>query len=480
MIDTLTMEQYELSCALDELASATEAYHNAHVVVDYYNRYGYTEHFKMLIGEEGIIDTAKEIGAQFVAWLKKKITEIITRVKEFFQKLYNRILETLGLKSGSGTKEANDVKKAAETVQELNVVKDKPKPSTEPERKLLGSSSIPADSIAVPYRLEDIYKVLFAVIGDIKVNDIYSLILTGSVLENLHRRVNILREKCQTVEPIVMRKADVHDYAGKFATVIGNLSVEADTLIIRMQEFSNSVNDTDTYEEVTEKACKIFRGTTPNVRVLNEKSVSDRNSSTRERVDNIMKVLVTILKHTSDTVRLVTGVIIGLDRIWNASENAVHVPVAIDPELISDLTGFLQQVFHVQAGTFRPRYAIVTNQDPDTWPDQNGKGSTVVGWCLSGKNYSGVQDLYINYRYYKKLFDHPTREGVKHLLRTIVHECVHIFDSHTGGEFEYNVKYEDRVQEKRAFWAQDIFVITANHVNWGLSLIGQVNRSIKK
>lgn len=185
MFDTLVMEQYELSCALDELASATEAYHNAHVVVDYYNRYGYTEHFKMLIGEEGIIDTAKEIGAQFVDWLKKKITEIITRVKEFFQKLYNRILEALGLKSGSGTKEANDVKKAAETVQDLNVVKDKPKPSTEPERKLLGSSTIPADSIAVPYRLEGIYKVLFAVISDISVNDIYSLVLTGSVLEKL-------------------------------------------------------------------------------------------------------------------------------------------------------------------------------------------------------------------------------------------------------------------------------------------------------
>lgn len=69
---------------------------------------------------------------------------------------------------------------------------------------------------------------------------------------------------------------------------------------------------------------------------------------------------------------------------------------------------------------------------------------------------------------------------MKDLIRTIVHECVHIFDSHTGGEFEYNVKYEDRVQERRAFWAQGIFVITAKHVNWGLSLIGQVNRSIKK
>lgn len=480
MFDTLTMEQYELSCALDELASATEAYHNAHVVVDYYNRYGYTEHFKMLIGEEGIIDTAKEIGAQFVAWLKKKITEIITRVKEFFQKLYNRILEALGLKSGSGAKEANDVKKAAETVQDLNVVKDKPKPSTGPERKLLGPSNIPADSIAVPYELESIYRLLMAVINDIRVNDIVSLVLTGSVLDNLHRRVNILREKCQTVEPIVMSKADVHDYASKLATVVGNLSVEADTLIIRMQEFSNSVNDTDTYDEVTEKAYRIFRGTTPNVRVLNEESISDERNSTRTRVDNIMKVLVTILKHTSDTVRMITGVVIALDRIWNASENAVHVPVAIDPELISDLTGFLQQVFRVQAGTFRPRYAIVTNQDPDTWPDQDGKASTTIGWCFSGKDGSGVQDLYINYRHYKKLFDHPSREGVKHLIRTIVHECVHIFDSHTGGEFEYNVKYEDRIQEKRAFWAQDIFVITAKHVNWGLSLIGQVNRSIKK
>lgn len=479
MFDTLTMEQYELSCALDELASATEVYHNAHVVVDYYNRYGYTEHFKMLIGEEGVIDTAKEIGAQFVAWLKKKITEIITRVKEFFQKLYNRILEALGLKSGSGTKEANDIKKAAETVQDLNVVKDKPKPSTGPERKLLGPSSIPADSIAVPYRLEDIYKVLFAVIGDIRANNIDSLVSTGSVFENLHKRVNILREKCQTVEPIVMRKADVHDYAGKFATVIGNLSVEADTLIIRMQEFSNSVNDTDTYEEVTEKARKMCRGTTLSARFLNEKSVRDRDNSTRERVDNIMKVLMMILKHISDTVRLVTGVIIGLDRIWNASENAVRVPVAIDPELISDLTGFLQQVFHVQAGAFRPRYAIVTNQDPETWPNRNGEGPT-LGWCFSGKNYSGVQDLYINYRYFKSIFNHPTREGVEHLIRTIVHECVHIFDSHTGGKFEYNVKYKDRVQEKRAFWAQDIFVITAKHVNWGLSLIGQVNRSIKK
>lgn len=480
MIDILTLEQYDLHCILDELISTSEAYHNAHVIVDYYNQYGYTEHFKALIGEEGIIDQAREIGSQFVTWLKKKITEIVTRIKEFFQKLYNKIMEALGLKTNTGAKEADDIKKAAQSVQELNVVKDNHKSSTSAERKLLGSSNIPIDSIAVPYQLEAIYKTVFTVVNDLRVNDIVSLILTGNVLENIRRRVDILKEKCQSVKPIIMRKAEVHDYASKLATIIGNLSTRADTLMVRMQEFSRSVNDTDTYEEVTKKASKIFSGTMTNERVLNDGSISDKNISIRERIDNIMKVLVAVLKYTNDTVRMISGVLLGLDRVWNAFENIVHVPVAIDPELISDLTGFMEQAFRIQAGTFRPRYAIVTNQDPDTWPDHQGKLGGTIAWCFSGKNVSGIQDLYINYRYYQNLFNHPTREGVRYLIRTIVHECVHIFDSHTGGKFEYDVKYEDRVQEKRAFWAQNMFVVTAKHVNWGLSMIGQVNRSIKK
>lgn len=43
---------HDIKDICDQLTQGCEAYHNACVVVNYYNKYGYTEHFRELIGTE--------------------------------------------------------------------------------------------------------------------------------------------------------------------------------------------------------------------------------------------------------------------------------------------------------------------------------------------------------------------------------------------------------------------------------------------
>lgn len=65
---------------LDECNSFTNGlntYNNLFVILDYQRKYGYTEHFQMLIGEEGIFQQAKEAVSRFIAWLKEKTTNIL-------------------------------------------------------------------------------------------------------------------------------------------------------------------------------------------------------------------------------------------------------------------------------------------------------------------------------------------------------------------------------------------------------------------
>ena len=80
MIDTLDLACVELQAISEDIVSGCKTYHHARVVVRYYNRYGYTEHFRELIGEEHLVDQAKEVIRKFIRWIKQKLSELIDKV----------------------------------------------------------------------------------------------------------------------------------------------------------------------------------------------------------------------------------------------------------------------------------------------------------------------------------------------------------------------------------------------------------------
>ena len=71
---------FDLDYTVGELRRGLVAYENAFVILRYYNRYGYTEHFRELIGEESLIDHAKEAVRKFITWLKDKLHTLVRRL----------------------------------------------------------------------------------------------------------------------------------------------------------------------------------------------------------------------------------------------------------------------------------------------------------------------------------------------------------------------------------------------------------------
>ncbi len=98
MIDTLDLACVELQAISDDIVSGCKAYHNARVVVRYYNRYGYTEHFRELIGEENLVDQAKEVIRKFIRWIKQKLSELIDKVSSILREIKDKLAHMLGLK----------------------------------------------------------------------------------------------------------------------------------------------------------------------------------------------------------------------------------------------------------------------------------------------------------------------------------------------------------------------------------------------
>ena len=58
--------QLECDRLLTQCKQGFQAYNNAIVVLDFYDKYGFTDDFHKLIGEETFIDTAREAIVQFV------------------------------------------------------------------------------------------------------------------------------------------------------------------------------------------------------------------------------------------------------------------------------------------------------------------------------------------------------------------------------------------------------------------------------
>ena len=102
--------EYEvLMNELDSFNKGLIAYENCQVVTNYYQKYKYTEHLGMLIGDEGLVSNIIEAGAKFIEWLKAKIIAIIKAIKNFLIKLINKFLVLFGFKPIGQSNTAGDI-----------------------------------------------------------------------------------------------------------------------------------------------------------------------------------------------------------------------------------------------------------------------------------------------------------------------------------------------------------------------------------
>ena len=92
-------DEYEkVTTSIRELTDGLNAYNNCCVVAVYYEKHGYTEHLKELIGEESLIREAIDAVGKFIMWLKEKIIDLCKKVQKFILKVINFILKLFGFK----------------------------------------------------------------------------------------------------------------------------------------------------------------------------------------------------------------------------------------------------------------------------------------------------------------------------------------------------------------------------------------------
>lgn len=109
MDDITFLEDYQYQLKLNELdrnlmemerlgvevTNGLMAIHNATVVEQYQDKYGYTEHFKFLIGEEGLFDSAKEVLGSIISWLKKKLIQLASIIFNIVSSMVDVLTESL-------------------------------------------------------------------------------------------------------------------------------------------------------------------------------------------------------------------------------------------------------------------------------------------------------------------------------------------------------------------------------------------------
>lgn len=438
------------------------AYNNAFVIDEYRKEYGYTEHFRMLIGEEVIFQQASEAVGRFLSWLKKVVVDLLSRIKKFVIRVVNKILAFFGLKpiqSGTSNQSINTC---------INQI----------EKDL--QEAISSDRVfKIPYFLKSI-KDDFREDAIIKFNNNHSVIIDDE--EQVSTYIDCIRK----IESNLMKSLE-KDTDDDVSTVSANTL--RFVMKVLCKTFYDNINQLNAATDMLE-SIKSKTSADENIFVVGKKIKDILNSDNTFGVNvriyedtkptvaitNTMRCLTTCISAYTKITQRSSEVLLDVSKIIHDSDDQIHIGFPIDYNLKRRLDQFFGKSFKLNKIYF-------TNVHPSSW-DLDVDDNVAFGWCVSGYNNTGARDIYINYRAYRRMLKTSfpdTRKVVERLIRTIIHECTHIYDAQTGGKFEGNdVEYEDRIQEKRAFHNQDAFIVTKHDISWCESIIRQIEASIKK
>ena len=167
--------------------------------------------------------------------------------------------------------------------------------------------------------------------------------------------------------------------------------------------------------------------------------------------------------------RMVAPVIEQSAKAFN-TDNVFEYEVPINNDLLGRMSEFFGERFRITK-------VIFSTKSPETWLLYNNPDGYTNAWCASGKNLHGATVIYINYRLVRGNLKHSgdIKKVARDILKHIVHEGRHLFDSQTGKDFDnFSIEYRERQQEQRAFRDQEVFVITDRDVDWMINIIRKI------
>lgn len=409
----------DINTICNQIIQGYDVYHNACVVVNYYNKYGYTEHFRELIGEESLVDKAKEAISKFISWLKEKINQLIAAVKKFFGAIRHKVCKVLGIKETPKTSNSDFVKKSMSDL-------------------FLLMSQARDGVILIPYKYMDEVAEVFT--------DAHVFMRTrckstpfDAFKRKLDSYVDKAHQLCEKQKGVVgYRRGDVRDLARSIASDLGHIALLSDTLVFALEEFKLTISDDMTKEEfkeailgISKQANDIFRDDIMDVGI-------------QDGVKQVILIVTTISRASTELCSIGVSYLLDIDRLFNRD-----IPVEVTVKIPSHI---LKKMEHLFGGSVTVRNVIITNRRPMTWglSDDTAEERPPYGWCYAKNNMSGSVDIYVNYRLYSNMWGpsgNATKDQIDSFMGTIVHECYHLFLAQWDKAPNNQKKEEDLVEK---------------------------------
>lgn len=485
MEDITFLEDYQYQLKLNELdrnlmemerlgmevANGLMAIHNATVVEQYQDKYGYTEHFQMLIGEEGLFDSAKEVLSSIISWLKKKLIQLASLIFN----IVNGIVDIL-----------TSMVWAIVHVGKMNATKS-------------------------PYKIPDVEE-FFRIVYDMATkenrldNDLSQVTTIGELASVLNDFLNEAYKKLDTgiatcrIETSYPR-VDFCKYAQKLEYIINNSYVTMlNTMGKMIDTLQKSLNENDALTRTREKIADFIRRfpgarslllDTNKTKIYEHVNVSDESSFIavlRIQASACIAFATSYSQFFNRCIRKGVSILKELHSAYNKGEVSIHMEFPFDQAMIKRLSDFY-------GAPLKATKIIVTNMSPLTWNIAT-ETPGLMGWCYPGKG-SGVSfptELWVNVRFmtswiarFSGAFLNDNRiNKYDAFIGTVVHECKHLWDMQYGKEFDVMregdsfFKYRKYQHERRAQEAATKFEITDRDRAWAKKIIDQVEAEIKK
>lgn len=454
-----------------EVANGLMAIHNATVVEQYQDKYGYTEHFQMLIGEEGLFDSAKEVLSSIISWLKKKLIQLASLIFN----IVNGIVDLL-----------TSMVWAIVHVGKMNATKS-------------------------PYKIPDVEE-FFRIVYDMATkenrlgNDLSQVTTIGELASVLNDFLNEAYKKLDTgiatckIETSYPR-VDFCKYAQKLEYIINNSYVTMlNTMGNMIDTLQKSLNENDDLTRTREKIADFIRRfpgarslllDTNKTKIYEHVNVSDESSFIavlRIQASACIAFATSYSQFFNRCIRKGVSILKELHSAYNKGEVSIHMEFPFDQAMIKRLSDFY-------GAPLKATKIIVTNMSPLTWNIAT-ETPGLMGWCYPGKG-SGVSfptELWVNVRFmtswiarFSGAFLNDNRiNKYDAFIGTVVHECKHLWDMQYGKEFDVMregdsfFKYRRYQHERRAQEAATKFEITDRDRAWAKKIIDQVEAEIKK
>lgn len=467
-LDRNLMEMERLSM---EVANGLMAIHNATVVEQYQGKYGYTEHFRELIGEESLFDSAKEVLSNIIGWLKKKLIQLASIIFN----IVNGIVDIL-----------TSIVWTIVHVGKMNATKS-------------------------PYKIPDVEE-FFRIVYDMATkenrlgNDLSQVTTIGELASVLNDFLNEAYKKLDTgiaackIETSYPR-VDFCRYAQKLEFTINNSYVTMlNTMGKMIDTLQKSLNENDDLTRTREKIADFIRRfpgarslllDTNKTKIYENVNVSDESSFIavlRIQASACIAFATSYSQFFNRCIRKGISVLKELHAAYNKGEVSIHMEFPFDQAMIKRLSDFYGAPIKVTK-------LIVTNMSPTTWNIAT-ETPGLMGWCYPG-NGSGVSfptELWVSARFmtswiarFSGAFLNDNRiNKYDAFIGTVVHECKHLWDMQYGKEFDVVregdsfFKYRKYQHERRAQEAATKFEITDRDRAWAKKIIDQVEAEIKK